>query len=163
CLAFVNSLDNKVTTGASSLIATLANTYSRIQSAVGPGTQVVVAGYPNLFPQPGGIGRALSVTYHCPWLRESTFGFILGAPPVSPFVNTLLGNISDAQAALNDDIAAAAAEAGVQFTPIPFSLYGHELCTGTPYMNELGLIKGVTGDRNIGHPNVAGQAAMASA
>jgi hypothetical protein len=161
CLHVVDSLDNKVTTGADSLISTLASTYSSIQSAAGQDAQVVVAGYPNLFPQPGGFGRAISVTYHCPWLRESTFPFF--GLPISPLLNTLLGRISDAQAALNDDMAVAAAEAGVEFAPIPFSLQGHELCTGTPYINPLGLIKGITGDRNIGHPNVAGQAAVANA
>ena len=168
CIHEINSLNNAVTTGAPNLIATLANTYSEVVSAAdggsddddGDGPQVVVVGYPNLFPQPGGIGTALSVTYHCPWLRD-TFFPLLGI--VSPFVNTLLGKISNAQAALNDDVAAAAAEAGVQFVPVPSSLSGHELCTGTPYINPLGLIKGITGDRNIGHPNVAGQAAVANA
>src|SRR6202034_72828 len=158
----VNSLNTKVTTGAFSLIATLAASYSHVVSAVGGrsgdnGPQVVVVGYPNLFPQPGGLGTALSVTRHCPWLRDT----VLQVP--SPFVNTLLGKISSAQAALNDDIAAAADAAGVQFVPIPYSLSGHELCTGTPSINPLSLIKGVEGDRNIGHPNVAGSAAIANA
>jgi hypothetical protein len=167
CLHVISGLNSKVTTGAPGLIATLADTYDQVVSAAGSGggddgdgPQVVVVGYPNLFPQPGGIGTALSVTYHCPWLRETLFPLL---PVVSPFVNRLLNNISNAQAALNDDIAAAAAEAGVQFVPIPSSLSGHELCTGTPYINPLGLIKGITGDRNIGHPNVAGSAAIANA
>jgi lysophospholipase L1-like esterase len=168
CIHVINSLNSKVTTGAAGLIATLADTYSEVQSAAdsgsddddGDGPQVVVVGYPDLFPQPGGLGTALSVTYHCPWLRD-TFFPLLGI--VSPFINTLLGKIANAQAALNDDMAVAAADAGVQFTPIPYSLSGHELCTGTPYINPLSLVGGVTGDRNLGHPNVAGSAAVASA
>jgi hypothetical protein len=170
CLHVISGLNSKVTTGAAGLIATLASTYEQVQSAAdsgsdgddddGDGPQVVVVGYPNLFPQPGGLGTALSVTYHCPWLRETLFPLL---PIVSPFVNKLLNNISNAQAALNDDIAAAAAEAGVQFVPIPFSVSGHELCTGTPYINPLSLIGGISGDRNLGHPNVAGSAAIANA
>ncbi|MGH3155811.1 MAG: putative Ig domain-containing protein [Streptosporangiaceae bacterium] len=168
CLHVISGLNSKVTTGAAGLIATLASTYQQVVSAAdsgsgdddGDGPQVVVVGYPNLFPQPGGLGTALSVTYHCPWLRETLFPLL---PIVSPFVNTLLSNISNAQAALNDDIAAAAAEAGVQFVPIPYSVSGHELCTGTPYINPLSLIGGITGNRNLGHPNVAGSAAIANA
>ena len=162
CLHTADALDQRVTNGAVGLIATLASTYSTVKADAGDGTQVVVAGYPNLFPQPGGLGTALSVTYHCPWLRE-TASFLPGVIPVSPFLNTLLGTISDAQAAINDDMAVAAAEAGVPFIPIPYSLRGHELCTATPYINPLGLIGGITGDRNLGHPNVAGSAAIAAA
>ena len=169
CIHAVNSLDNKVTTGADSLIATLEGAYSEVVAAANPGgsgddsdgPQIVVVGYPNLFPQPGGLGTAFSVTYNCSWLRDT---FLTPTPiSVSPFINTLLRDISDAQAALNDDMAIAAAEAGVQFVPIPASLAGHELCTGTPWINPLTLYKGATGDRNIGHPNVAGSAAIASA
>jgi lysophospholipase L1-like esterase len=165
CIKQVDSLDAKLTTGAASLIATLAGSYDQVVAAAkgssddddGDGPQVAVVGYPNLFPQPGGLGTALSVTRHCPWLRVTVL------PVVSPFVNILLRKISDAQAALNDDIAAAAGEAGVQFAPIPYSLSGHELCTATPYLNPLSLVKGLEGDRNIGHPNVAGSAAIANA
>jgi lysophospholipase L1-like esterase len=167
CSGAISALNTKVTTGAASLIATLASTYAQVLDAAdggsgddnGDGPQVVVVGYPNLFPQPGGLGTALSVFYNCPWMstrRLPTFA-------VPKDTNSLLEEISDAQAALNDDIAAAAAEAGVQFVPIPGVFAGHELCTDTPYINPLSLIKGALGDRNIGHPNVAGLAAIANA
>jgi hypothetical protein len=167
CLREINALNNAVTTGAPGLIASLASTYSQVLSAAdggsgdnsGDGPQVDVVGYPDLFPQPGGLGTALSVTYHCPWLRDSYFPVLTF---VSPRIDTLLGKIANAQAAINDDMAAAAAEAGVQFIAIPDSLAGHELCTGTSYINALSVIKAVQGNRNIGHPNVAGQTAIAS-
>lgn len=161
CLLDARALDRQVTVGADGVTATLAGAYQSIRQAVGPGTKVTVVGYPNLFPQPGGLGTALSVTYHCPWLRESFYP--LFDLPVSPLLNTLLSTLSDAQSALNDDMAMAAAEEDVQFSPIPFSVEGHELCTGSPDINPLSLYGGITGDRNLGHPNVAGQAAIASA
>lgn len=169
CLQVVDSLDDRVTTGAPSLIATLASAYQRVLNTADTGSDgnssdgpaVYVVGYPNLFPQPGDAATAVSVTANCPWLR-----FTLSLPDsgvVSPLLNTLLQKISDAQAALNDDMAFAAQLAGVQFVPIPDSLAGHELCTGTPWINPLSLLGGLTGDRNMGHPNAAGSAAIAQA
>jgi lysophospholipase L1-like esterase len=157
CFQVIDALNTRLTTGSASLIATLSSTYTQVLDAAdggtgdddGDGPQVVVVGYPNLFPQPGGLGTALSVFYNCPWL---------GNPVNDPL---LLAAFADAQAALNDDIAQAAAEAGVQFVPIPGSLAGHELCTGTPYINPVSL-KGAV-NRNVGHPNVAGLAAIANA
>ena len=86
-----------------------------------------------------------------------------GLPLVSPLLNTLLGTLSAAQAAINDDMTEAAGAAGVPFVPIPFSLQGHEMCTSNPYIVSIGLVKGAYGDRNLGHPNVPGSAAIASA
>ena len=163
CLRAASSLYNTVTTGGASLIATLAATYQAVKTAAGDGTTVVVAGYPNLFPQPGGIGTALSVTYQCPWLRDSSFAVVPFGPPVSPLLNTLLATLSAAQAAINDDMTAAAGQAGVPFVPIPFSLQGHELCSSDPWIVPIGLIGGIEGDRNLGHPNVPGSAAIAAA
>jgi lysophospholipase L1-like esterase len=166
CLHVVNALYDKVTTGAASLIATLASTYQEVSSAAGAGSdsaaapRVVVVGYPDLFPSSGiGLRTPIIVTHNCPWLRFTPI--LLGT--VSPFLNTLLDDMLHAQTALNNDMAAAAAEAGVEFVPIPYSLLGHELCTDTPFINPLTLIGGVAGDRNLGHPNVAGQAAIAAA
>jgi lysophospholipase L1-like esterase len=166
CLHVVNALEEKVTTGAASLIATLASTYREVSSAAGAGSdsaaapRVVVVGYPDLFPSSGiGLRTPIIVTHNCPWLRFTPI--LLGT--VSPFLNTLLDDMLHAQAALNDDMAAAAAEAGVEFVPIPYSLSGHQLCTDTPFINPLTLIGGIAGDRNLGHPNAAGQAAIANA
>jgi lysophospholipase L1-like esterase len=165
CLHEISSLNEKVSTDAFPLIFTLARAYAAVANAAGPSAQVVVVGYPDLFPQPGGLGTALSVTYNCLWLRDTTFPLLGLSTLVSPYVNRLLGNIENAQAELNEDMSIAAGIAGVQFVPIPYSEYGHELCTSDPWINPLNPLHSgiINNNRNSGHPNVPGSAAIASA
>jgi hypothetical protein len=164
CLQVVDELDAEVTVGAGSLVAQLARTYSLVasdargtdgDSAAGP--QVAVVGYPNLFPQ-GGLGTAVSAVLNCPWLRDTTSAWF-----VSPDTSVLLDVMADAQASLNDDMAQAAADAHVQFLAIPGSLSGHELCSSFSFINPLSLIGGMEKNRNMGHPTVLGQLAIANA
>lgn len=165
CLHIVSNLDDKVTNDSGPLIFTLANTYHAVKAAAGGQTHVVVAGYPDLFPQPGGIGRALNVFWNCPWMR-STISFLLTSfPVVSPFTNRLLSDMEHAQASLNSDMAVAASIAGVQFVPIPFVWSGHEMCTDSPWINSLNPLEAgvINNNRNSGHPNVTGSAAIAAA
>ena len=164
CIHEIHSLDSKVVANSASLIATLAAAYEEVANAAGSDTQVAVVGYPDLFPNPGGLGTALSVTYHCPWLRDTFLSFFPPFISVSPFINDLLGDIVSAQASLNDDMSQAASEAGVQFIPIPTSLQGHELCTGSPDINGLNPLHSglINNNRNSGHPNVTGQGAIAA-
>ncbi|HEY1915455.1 MAG TPA: putative Ig domain-containing protein [Streptosporangiaceae bacterium] len=162
CLQAVSALDRELTEGSSSVIALLDQAYTEVADEAGgadgsaPG-QVVVVGYPNLFPQGGGLGTALSVTYHCPWLRDPTSPWF-----ISPDVDILLDEISGAQAALNGDMAEAAREAGVRFVAIPGSLLGHEMCTSFSYMNSLSVLGAIAMNRNMGHPNVFGQQQIAN-
>ena len=164
CLHVVNSLDDMVTNDSGALVFKLARAYSAVKTAAGGKTKVVVAGYPDLFPEPGGLGRTVSVFAHCPWLR-STISFILtDYPVISPFTNRLLGAMEHAQASLNSDMTAAATIAGVQFVPIPFVWSGHEMCTGSPWINPLNPLESgkFNNNRNTGHPNVLGSAAIAA-
>ncbi len=164
CLHVVSKLDDKVTDDSFPLIFTLANTYHAVKTAAGGKTQVVVAGYPDLFPQPGGLGRTVNVFANCPWMR-STISFILtDFPVISPFTNRLLTDMEHAQASLNADMAVAASIAGVQFVPIPFVWSGHEMCTDSPWINPLNPLEAgvINNNRNSGHPTVAGSAAIAA-
>jgi hypothetical protein len=161
CLKAADALDNVVTEGGGGLIAGLTQAYEKVADAGGrdgdPGPHVVVVGYPNLFP-PGSLGTSVGSVLNCPWLRDNTSPWL-----VSPETGILLDVIADAQSSLNDDMAQAADDAGVQFVDIAGSLSGHELCTSFPFINPLSLIGGIEGNRNMGHPNLLGQLSIANA
>lgn len=165
CLSVVSSLDDMVTNDSGALVFKLARAYSAVKNAAGGKTRVVVAGYPDLFPVPGGLGRAVNVYLNCPWLRSSISFILTDFPVISPFTNRLLGDMEHAQASLNSDMAAAATIAGVQFVPIPFVWSGHEMCTNSPWINPLNPLEAgvINNNRNSGHPNVTGSAAIAAA
>ncbi|HET9898799.1 MAG TPA: putative Ig domain-containing protein [Streptosporangiaceae bacterium] len=164
CLHVSSSLDNMVTNDSSALIFKLAHAYEEVKQSAGGKTQVVIAGYPDLFPTPGGLGRAFSVYLHCPWLRD-TLSIISPVSFVSPFTNKLLRTMEHAQESLNSDMAIAALIAGVQFVPIPFVWFGHEMCTSSPWINPINPFEAgiFNNNRNSGHPNVTGSAAIAAA
>ncbi len=165
CLRLASKLDDKVTDDSAPLIFTLANAYQAVKSAAGGDTQVVVAGYPDLFPVPGGIGRTVNVFDNCPWMRSSISFIFTDFPVISPFTNRLLADMEHAQASLNADMAIAANIAGVQFVPIPFVWSGHEMCTDSPFINPLNPFEAgvINNNRNSGHPTVEGSAAIAGA
>ena len=165
CLAVVSSLDDMVTNDSAPLIFKLARAYDAVKNAAGGKTQVVVAGYPDLFPTPGGIGRALNVYGNCPWLRSSISFILTDFAVISPFTNRLLRDMEHAQQSLNSDMAVAATIAGVRFVPIPFAWFGHEMCTDSPWINPLNPLEAgvINNNRNSGHPTVAGSAAIAVA
>ncbi len=165
CLFVVRRLDDMLTNDSAALVFKLAHTYQAVKANAGGQTQVVVAGYPDLFPQPGGFSRAFNVYDNCPWLRSSISFILTDFPVISPFTGQLLQDMEHAQASLNADIAAAASIAGVQFVPIPFVWSGHEMCTDDPWINPLNPFEAgiISNNRNSGHPTVTGSAAIAAA
>jgi hypothetical protein len=142
CIAMVNQrtsyLQNSISNN-NGFVSTLENTYSAIKQASGT-AQVVVIGYPYLFPTPGSQA-ASKANSHCLWLdgdAESVFSrFEVGQ------------NLLDA-AELE-----AAGEAGVSFLALDDVFSGQELCTGSSDINDLGTGSGA------GHPTQQGQKVMA--
>ena len=149
CIPVLNNLINRLTTGRSDLIDQLAKTYSAISTTAD--SNIVVVGYPQIFPTAGNWLAGVDSDHRCVWLDGDA--------------NGLFDRFDRAAADLDDDIAAAAEQAGVEFAPDLHSLSGHELCTGDEWINALNLSDaGVfNGDRAAGHPTTTGQHAIATA
>jgi lysophospholipase L1-like esterase len=99
-----------------------------------PSARLVHVGYPRITPLPG------VTPYQCGWLGkdEQEAGVKLAKM-------------------LNDTIAAAAKSAGITFIDVTNVLAKHELCTKDSWMTAITL----PGGSERGHPNIAGQKALA--
>jgi hypothetical protein len=141
CLATLRAAEDEV--DSTGFLHTLRDFYQTIASDAGGKSNIVVAGYPNLFPLPS-FGNDVRAALHCAgWLRGN-------APSV-------LNEFAVGQAELNSTIALAAAEAGVRFVELGDLFPGHELCTADAWINALRPFYS-----GAGHPNEAGQQAIAS-
>ena len=138
CALAVDHRISYLRTGAFTNI--LASTYSKIKTAAGGSANVVVVGYPFIFPTPD-FRNDLSADLHCAWLDGDAA--------------QVLSRFQEGQLELDSVMATAASRAGVQFIPLDDVLAGHELCTGDSYINDLGPAAG------HGHPNLTGQFLMA--
>jgi hypothetical protein len=125
-----------------SFLDRMKNFYESVAEAAGGASNVVVVGYPNLFPEPS-LANDLSATAYCPWLG-------LNSPEV-------LTAFALAQEDLNDVLASAAYAAGVRYVWLGDLFEGHELCTGDAWINTLR-----PGYSGAGHPDITGQQAIAS-
>lgn len=130
----------------------LRNYYSQIVLAAqgeattaqsGSDPDVVIVGYPNLFPAPSNA-NATEAKQACPWLGSSALA--------------ALQAFADGQSELNAVMSTAASEAGVRFAELGDVLAGHELCTADPYI--LALTR--ANKRHAGHPNAKAQQLMAA-
>jgi hypothetical protein len=139
CLSQLNTRISYLRSGA--FTSVLANTYSRIKSAAG-GTQVVVVGYPFLFPIPS-FSNDLVGDLECIWLDGDA--------------GQIFARFQQGQLLLDSVMAQAASQAGVLFIPLDDVFAGHELCTSDPYINHL-----LSLSSNAGHPNVTGQSVIAN-
>jgi hypothetical protein len=144
CSDRLDGLYSKLTKDRSSIVSMLKNAYSHVAQA-SSSTNLVVVGYPAILAKPGGWSDNIKANYHCIWMDGDA--------------GSILPRASKAASALNDDIASAAAQAGVRFVNIQSALSGHELCTGDSWMVKLSPFVG----DNAGHPNSTGQRAVASA
>ncbi|MGL5811270.1 MAG: SGNH/GDSL hydrolase family protein [Nocardioides sp.] len=120
---------------ADQLPGLLASTYAQV-SASAPEAEVLVVGYPQLFP---GGDRPIT---GCAWLSDDE--------------RVALNRTARA---LNYTIAAEAYAAGARYVGVRKSLRGHELCTEDPWVYPIGQ------DTNTSfwaHPTAPGQAAIAA-
>jgi lysophospholipase L1-like esterase len=99
--------------------------------------EVVLVGYPDVIPAAG------EPVVGCGWLGEEE----------KPRIRLLEGE-------LDSSLAAAAAAAGVTYVSIRDALDHHELCTRDRWINSINPLKKPVVQEN-GHPNEAGQRAMA--
>jgi len=113
----------------------LSLVYRDIETA-SHGSKVLVVGYPQLFPR-----SSNKATLHCPWL----------SPDEDKGLRTLAGK-------LNSTLKRAAHIAGVDYVSTLNAFKGHELCTGSPWVNTITL----SGEER-GHPSPLGQVALAGA
>lgn len=111
---------------------TLRARYTQIQDKM-PHGQLVVIGYPRLFPK----GRE-----RCLWLNKKEQK---GANEVSAALDAATGR--------------AAAATGARFVSVAESLNGHELCTGKSWIKSIGGTHGTS--QTQGHPLPNGQQAIA--
>ncbi len=112
----------------------LSTAYRRIRAAA-PGADLVVVGYPRLFPS-----SARDVT-GCPWLTDDE-----------------RRGLNRAADLLNAVIAWEAHRAGARFVDVRRALRGHELCTAEPWVYPLGQDADVS---SWAHPTAPGQQAIA--
>jgi lysophospholipase L1-like esterase len=108
----------------------LADTYRAVEAAA-PQAQLVVVGYPRLFP-----ARQSDVT-GCDWLKDDE--------------RQALNHAADL---LNSVIAVEAWLAGARYVDVSRTLKGHELCTSNPWLVPLPA-------PGAAHPNAKGQKAIA--
>lgn len=116
------------------LIQRLPSYYALIRSAAPTSAQVIVVGYPRLFP------RTQGETHDCGWLEESE--------------RTKLNQLATQ---LDEGMASAARLAGVRYVSTLDVLNGHELCTSGSWVNPVRPF-----DSGAAHPNTNGQQAMAT-
>jgi len=120
----------------------MTNFYESVAEAAGGPSNVVVVGYPNLFPLPS-LGNDLTAAANCfIWMRAN-----------SP---QILAAFAYAQSDLNDVLASAALAAHIRFVRLGDLFADHELCTGDAWINALRPFYS-----GAGHPNIAGQQAIA--
>lgn len=112
---------------------TLAALYQEIEELT-PGAQLVVVGYPRIFPTDH------ADTYRCGWLT----------PSERTRFNDLAGKLDKA-------VAEAASHTGAIYISTLDALEGHELCTRDSWMYSIGK----SGGNKRGHPLLAGQQAIA--
>jgi lysophospholipase L1-like esterase len=123
----------------SKLVPTLVKTLQAVESAA-PGADVVLVGYPSLFP----TKFTNTTSLHCAWLgpRENKGLVALAAQ-------------------LNSAEQSAANQTGVGYVPTLTVLSGHELCTGKSWVAALTAAN--AGSQAAGHPLGQGQQAMEAA
>lgn len=114
------------------LPAALVRAYGQVSATV-PDADVVVVGYPRLFPLPQ------SETTGCGWLE----------PAERTRLNALAADLDQVERA-------AAARAGVRYASVLSSLNGHELCSAMSWVYPIGLF----GGQERGHPTLPGQRAI---
>lgn len=144
CPSALSAVATYLTVWRQSFVDNLARLYSAAASAAGPKSNIVVVGYPRIMPTPS-LGNIASADWHCPWVA------------LSP---TSLPLFAQATNDLNGDIRQAAALAGVTYANVQDAFSGHELCTGSSYVNSLSI--GNKDSGKAGHPTTAGQTALAS-
>lgn len=125
---------NSATTVIEGLVSTLQESYTEISDAA-PGAQIYVVGYPNLVPD---TFSDVDVE-NCSWLSRSDDKGLVNLASV-----------------FNNVVSSAATAAGVTFVSTLTAFYGHELCTSDSWVNPVRI-----GEKGPGHPNAAGQAALA--
>ncbi|MFJ2633923.1 SGNH/GDSL hydrolase family protein [Streptomyces sp. NPDC087422] len=113
----------------------LLSAYQLVKTTA-PHARVVVVGYPRLFP------AQQSATRRCRWLTPSE-----------------RSNLNDLAAQMDAATRAAAARAHVTYVSVLNSFDGHELCSASPWVYDVGR----NGGDNRGHPLPAGQRAIESA
>jgi lysophospholipase L1-like esterase len=124
-----------VTKMTTTLPGQLATAYAAIRHAA-PNSRIVVVGYPRIFP------TSQDATHNCGWL--------------TPTERT---DVNNAAATLDSTIGAAANRAGFDYVSTLNAFSGHELCTSSSWVNLVGFALHPEYD---GHPNAAGQAALAT-
>jgi lysophospholipase L1-like esterase len=130
---------NRILGGIEALRSTLLGTYEAIRERTSPETKIVVLDYPDVFPANG-----------CPKLNAVFDG------RAQRFMRT-------AGEVLDQTIAAAAAQAHVQFVDVRHEFSGHELCSRDEWVDFLVRPRARRLDAVTGsfHPNAAGQRAYA--
>jgi lysophospholipase L1-like esterase len=142
----INDLNRKIAyLKGGGFTQTLRDTYNAIKTASN-GAQLVVVGYPLLFPQPN-FWNDLHGNAHCVWMDGNAAG--------------VFAKFREGQQELDSVMSQAASQAGARFVNIDGALAGHELCTGDAWIDDLGLVNAARGQ--AGHPNLKGQTAMAGA
>jgi lysophospholipase L1-like esterase len=138
----------KIDAQLATLPGQLANAYAAIRGRIGPGTAVIVLGYPQLFPDNAHYAR-------CPRLVRAFY-----TRRVQQFLRLAGGKLQRV-------LSQSAAAAHFQFVPVMGAFDGHEVCTRDPWIIPLRLrpqqlIK-LRSPLDLGsfHPNAEGQSAYA--
>jgi lysophospholipase L1-like esterase len=105
-----SAIDDALATGSDVLPGRLDATYSAIRQRISPSAQVVVAGYPRLFP--GSWSCPAMPAYRQVWLN-------------------------DAADQLNQIIAGRVAAARFRFADVRGTFSGHDVCGDPPYLNAI--------------------------
>jgi GDSL-like Lipase/Acylhydrolase family/Bacterial Ig-like domain (group 3)/Putative Ig domain len=130
--------------------SSLQKALQKVVSAAGSSSQVVLVGYPYLFPSPT-FGNSAEADLLCPWMKLDA--------------SSILRDFQNAQELLDAVQAQVAGSAGVRFIELGDLFAGDEMCTSEPYYT--GIISGVasrvlTGELDAFHPNLLGQLDMAN-
>ncbi|MEU4745476.1 SGNH/GDSL hydrolase family protein, partial [Actinosynnema sp. NPDC023658] len=134
CVLFscVHKLDAEAA-DISELVRFLPSVYTGIRNAAGSGARIIVVGYPRLFPQ-------FQSAVRCTWLSDAE-----------------RAKLNALAVQLDQGLASAAAQAGLEYVSTLEALDGHEMCSDRTWMNPISL------DPGAAHPNSDGQQAVADA
>jgi len=140
--SFINSISN--------LVPALESTYQAIQQAA-PNARLIVSTYPDTFPQ--------TYTGQC---SEG-----IGPVQIIYLITSQdeLTRINEVVTALNSAITTAANAVGAEVMNVQGLFSGHEMCTGSPWVNQVTGINWVSGtyqDESL-HPNTTGYQHWAAA
>ncbi len=140
----LHEIDNRISyLDSGTFTNILYKTYKAIKAQAGD-AEVVAIGYPFLFPT-ASFSHEVDAEFHCPWLGDDSY--------------QILPQFENAQLDLDESMNEAADEADIRFVALDDVFAGHELCTGDSYINS---IKPKQLGTQPGHPNEAGQQAMAA-